>query len=86
MTNEELIRHTEALWAMFHEYVKAHGIECQTAGILIVRELTAKPDVQPAYCVMYAGDPKNAAMTMTRAAMGELQKAGVHLPGMGAKS
>lgn len=84
MTNEELIQHTEALWALCTAYVKEHNIQFYTQGILIVSEL--KPaSVQPAFCVMYAGDPKHAAMTMSRAAMGELQKAGVHLPGMGGK-
>ncbi|MFA5053595.1 MAG: hypothetical protein WC565_06040 [Parcubacteria group bacterium] len=85
MTNEELARHTEALWALFLEYVRKHGIEFETEGVLIVQARATKPNAQPAYCIVYAGDPKNAAMTMTRAAMGELQKAGVHLPGMGGK-
>ena len=83
MNQTELARHTEALWALFRAYVDEHGIESQTAGILIVRELTNNPEAQPELCVMYAGDPKAAAVTMTRAAMAELKRAGVRLPGAG---
>jgi hypothetical protein len=80
MTQTELARHTDAIWALFVAYAKEHGIENQTTGILVVSELGK---AQPALCVMYTGDPKAAAVSMTRAAMAELKRAGVRLPGAG---
>jgi len=81
MNQTELAHHAEALWALFRAYVEEQGIESQTTGILIVAELTNEPSAQPGLHVMYAGDPKTAAVTMTRAAMYELKRAGVRLPG-----
>ena len=81
MTSEELKRHTDALWQLFYAYAKEHDLDDKTTGILIVRELMRDPKAQPAICVMYVGDPKVAAVTMTRAAMQELKRAGVTIPG-----
>ena len=83
MNQTELAYHAETLWALFRSYVEVHGIDSQTTGILIVSELTSDPNAQPAFHIMYAGDPKTAAVTMTRAAMAELKRAGVRLPGAG---
>ncbi len=84
MTNEELAKHADALWQLFFEYVQKHGIEFSTTGIVLLSEFdpsSGKPLERCALAIRYAGDGKRAAMTMTRAAMAELQKAGVNLPG-----
>lgn len=82
ITQAELERHTEALWQLCFEYVKANDLETTTAGILIVRELLpADKNAQPNVCVQYAGDPRQAAVTMARCAAAELQRAGVKVSG-----
>jgi hypothetical protein len=86
MTNEELAQHADALWQLFFEYVQKHGIEFSTTGIVLLSEFdpsSGKPQERCSLAIRYAGDGKRAAMTMTRAAMAELQKAGVSLPGKG---
>lgn len=86
MTNDDLARHADALWQLFFEYVQKQGIECSTTGVLLLSEFdpsSGKPQERCALAIRYAGDPKRAAVTMTRAAMAELQKAGVHMPGKG---
>jgi hypothetical protein len=86
MTNEELAKHADALWQLFFEYVQKHAIECSTTGIVLLSEFDptgGKPQERCALAIRYAGDGKRAAMTMTRAAMAELQRAGVNLPGRG---
>lgn len=81
MSPADLQRHTEALWQLCFQYVKAHDLESSTTGILIVAELTTDPAKVPATCVQYVGDPKSAAMTMARCAAAELQKVGVKVGG-----
>lgn len=84
MTNDELAQHADALWKLFFEYAQANGIEYSTTGILLLSEFNpsaGKPQERCALAIRYAGDAKHAAMTMTRAAMGELQKAGINMPG-----
>lgn len=79
MTPADLQRHTDAMWQLCYEYVKANELESSTTGILIISELSTDPSKVPATCVQYVGEPKQAAMTMARCAAAELQKTGVTL-------
>lgn len=80
LTRQELERHTEALWQLCAKYVADNGLEDKTTGILIVRELVQDETHAPNLAVMYVGEPRNAAITMARAAQSELQKANL-VPG-----
>lgn len=81
MTPADLQRHTEAMWQLCYEYVKANDLESSTTGILIVSELSTDPTKAPATCIQYVGEPKQAAVTLARCAAAELQKTGVTLGG-----
>ena len=81
MSPDELQRHTEALWQLCYEYVKAHDLESKTTGILIVSELTTDSTKVPATCIQYATEPKAAAITLARYAASELPKTGGMLGG-----
>ncbi len=75
LTKEELDAHATEMWRRCFEYVKAKGLENTTTGILILRELVEDASQSPNMMVIYVGDPRNAAMTMARAAQAELAKA-----------
>lgn len=85
MTQADLERHSQALWALFVAYVKEHHLESETAGILILEGRAEKQGQPSLTCVQYAGQAKDAAMVMTRTAMAELHRAGIRLPGGGLK-
>ncbi len=80
MTTEELERHTQALWELFGMYVQEHGLSSTTTGVLVVRAIASEATKPPPHCIAYAGDPKEAVATMTRASMELLKKCGFTRP------
>lgn len=75
LTQQQLEEHVTAMWQRCYEYVKEKGLVDITTGILILRELVQDETQSPQVAVIYVGDPRNAAMTMARAAQAELAKA-----------
>lgn len=83
MKQAELEAHCKALWALCVGYIQEHHLESQTAGVLIVEGRADNAGEPALCCVQYAGQPKDAAMLMTRTAMAELHRAGIRMPGKG---